>query len=91
MKNQTWQHPYRLVANPQGVFAFWPESISASEVDLNETFEFSVKIEAEGFEPVNHFFNIPITSEAGDVESFSMGRTFKLPDLYLFPPGGEDD
>jgi competence protein ComFB len=91
MKNQNWQNPYTLVANTQGVFAFWPESVSAEEANRFETFEYSVTIEAEGFETMRHYFTISISSEAGDVESFSMGRTFKLPDLYLFPPGNDED
>jgi competence protein ComFB len=91
MKNRNWQNPCVLVENTQGVFTFWPESISADAVDARESFEYSVKIEAEGFETVNHVFTIPVVSEAGDAESFSMGRTFKLADLYLFPPGGDED
>lgn len=91
MKNRNWQNPCMLVANTQGAFTFWPESIAAEAVGIHETFEYSVRIEAEGFEPMNHFFTIPVVSEAGDAESFSMGRTFKLSDLYLFPPGGDED
>jgi competence protein ComFB len=91
MKSRNWQNPYMLVANTQGTFAFWPESISTKAVDVRENFEYSVRIEAEGFEPMNHFFTIPVVSEAGDVESFSMGRTFKLSDLYLFPPGEDEN
>jgi competence protein ComFB len=91
MKNRNWQNPCILVANTQGAFTFWPESVSAREAHIRENFEYSVKIEAAGFETMNHFFAIPVISEAGDAESFSMDRTFKLPDLYLFPPGGDED
>jgi competence protein ComFB len=91
MKNQNWQNPCTLVANTQGVFTFWPDYVSADKANLSDTFEFSVIIKADGFEPLNHLFTIPLTSEAGDVESFSMGRTYKLQDLYLFPPGDEED
>ena len=91
MKNRNWQNPCILVANTQGAFTFWPESISAGAVNTRENFEYSVRIEAKGFETMNHFFSIPVLSEPGDIESFSMDRTFKLPDLYLFPPGGDED
>jgi competence protein ComFB len=91
MKNRNWQNPCALVANTQGAFTFWPESISAGDVNVQENFGYSVKIEAEGFETMNHFFTIPVVSEAGNAESFSMDRTFKLPDLCLFPPGGDED
>jgi competence protein ComFB len=91
MKNRNWENPCTLVANTQGAFTFWPDSVSAAEAQLPEDFEYSVKIEAEGFEAVNHFFKIPVVSEIGETESFSMDRTFKLPDIYLFPPGGDTD
>jgi competence protein ComFB len=91
MKNRNWQNPCILVENTQGAFTFWPESISAKEINTRKNFEYSVRIEAVGFETINHFFAIPVVSEVGDAESFSMDRTFKLPDLYLFPPGGDED
>jgi competence protein ComFB len=91
MKNRNWENPSALVANTQGAFTFWPESVSAAETRLREDFEYSVRIEAEGFEAINHFFTVPVVSESEEVESFSMDRTFKLPDLYLFPPGGDGD
>jgi competence protein ComFB len=91
MKNRNWQNPCALVENTQGAFTFWPESLSAGAVKIRENFEYSVTVAAEGFETMHHFFAIPVISEAGDAESFSMERTFKLPDLYLFPPGLDDD
>jgi competence protein ComFB len=91
MKNRNWQNPCTLVANTQGAFTFWPESVSARDVNIQENFEYSVRIAAEGYETMYHFFAIPVVSEAGNAESFSMDRTFKLPDLCLFPPGGDED
>jgi competence protein ComFB len=91
MKNRNWENPCTLVANTQGTFTFWPESISAGATHILEDFEYSVRIEANGFEAVNHFFKIPIASETEEVESFSMDRTFKLPDIYLFPPGEDGE
>jgi competence protein ComFB len=91
MKNRNWQNPCTLVANTQGAFTFWPESIPATEAGARKSFEYSLKIEAAGFETLSHFFEVPVLSEAGDAESFSMDRTHKLPDLYLFPPGGDED
>ncbi|AEF84482.1 conserved hypothetical protein [Treponema primitia ZAS-2] len=91
MKDQGWQNPYSLVANTQGTFTFWPESIPADTADIRKPFEYSIRIESEGLETLNHFFQVPVVSESRSAGSFSMGRTFKLPDLYMFPPGGDDD
>jgi competence protein ComFB len=91
MKDRNWQNPYKLVYNTEGTFAFWPEPVSAESINARATFEYSVKIEAPGLEDLTHFFKIPVISEIQTAGSFSMERTFKLPDLYMFPPGGEED
>jgi competence protein ComFB len=91
MKDNNWQNPYNLVANTEGTFTFWPTPIPAEEADLHRIFEYSVRLEAPGFEVLNHFFKIPVISEIQSAAVYSMDRTFKLPDLYMFPPGGDEE
>ncbi|MDR1277340.1 MAG: late competence development ComFB family protein [Treponema sp.] len=91
MKDSNWQNPYHIVSNTEGTFTFWPSSIPAESADVHRIFEYSIKIEAPDFEPLNHFFKIPVISEIQSAASFSLGRTFKLPDLYMFPPGEDDE
>ncbi|MDR0732370.1 MAG: late competence development ComFB family protein [Treponema sp.] len=91
MKDNNWQNPYTLVPNTEGTFTFWPNPIPAGESNLHEVFEFNVKVESEEFETLNHFFKIPVISDAHIVSSFSLSHTIKLPDLYLFPPGNDED
>jgi competence protein ComFB len=91
MKNRNWQNPYRMVSNTAGTFTFWPDSIPAEAADTHSIFEYSVKIEVPGFEILQHYFKIPVISELQAAGTFSMERTFKLPDLYVFPPGGDED
>ena len=91
MKNENWQNPFHLVLNTGGTFAFWPAPIPAEGADIHRIFEYSIRIEAPGFEILNHFMKIPVLSELNEASSYSMARTFKLPDLYMFPPGSEED
>ncbi|MDR0670627.1 MAG: late competence development ComFB family protein [Treponema sp.] len=91
MKDNNWQNPYTLVPNTAGTFTFWPNPIPADESNLHEVFEFNVRIESEEFETLNHFFKIPVISDAHTVTSFSLAHTIKLPDLYLFPPGNDEE
>ncbi len=91
MIDANWQNPYRLVANTAGTFSFWPKPEAAGGVGETRKFDFAVVARAPGFEELRHFFEIPVASEAVAALSFSMQRTFKLPDLYLFPPGEEED
>jgi competence protein ComFB len=91
MKDHNWQNPYYLVPNTTGTFTFWPNAITADSEGIRKVFEYAVEIEAPGFETLHHVFNIPVISEFQNASSFSLGRTFKLPDLFMFPPGGDEE
>jgi competence protein ComFB len=91
MKDSNWQNPYNLVSNTEGTFTFWPTPVPAEMANVHKIFEYSIRIEAPEFETLNHFFKIPVISEIQSVAAYFMGRTFKLPDLYMFPPGGDED
>jgi competence protein ComFB len=90
MKDNNWQNPYVLIPNTSGSFTFWPRPVPAEKPEIPGGFEFTVKITSEDFAELNHIFTIPVTSEQVSTR-FSLSRTFKLPDLYLFPPGEEKD
>jgi len=87
MKDRNWQNPCRVVPNTEGTFSFWPAVVEASTVSENKVFEFSIRVNSVEFETLIHFFDIPVTSEIQAAGSFTLNRTFKLPDLYMFPPG----
>jgi competence protein ComFB len=87
MKDGNWQNPYVLVANTEGTFSFWPNPVPALKMDEHKIFEFSIKIEGQDLETLHHFFKLPVISELQTTNTFSLHRTFKLPDLYMFPPG----
>jgi competence protein ComFB len=87
MRNHNWQNPYILVSNTPGAFNFWPAPVSAEASDIHKVFEYSLKIESSEYEPLTHFFKIPTVSKMQVPFSYSLDRTFKLPDLYMFPPG----
>ena len=91
MKDRNWQNPHQMVANTNGNYSFWPAPVETKGAGENKIFEYSLKVSSQEFEPLNHFFNVAATSEIETAGFFSLGRTFKLPDLYLFPPGGEED
>jgi competence protein ComFB len=90
MKDHNWQNPYHLVSHIEGTYTFWPRPIPADKAGIHKIFEFAIQIEEPGFERMYHIFNIPVLSELKTANSFSMGRTFKLPDIFMFPPGGDD-
>jgi len=87
MKDSNWQNPCHVVSNNEGNYSFWPAADRASGINKHKIFEYTIKVTAPGFETLVHFFKIPVASEIRAADSFSLSRTFKLPDLYLFPPG----
>jgi competence protein ComFB len=91
MKDSNWQNPCTLVPNTEGTFTFWPNPIPAEGGNMHQVFEFNVRVESGEFETLNHFFKIPVISDIHAQSSFSLDHTVKLPDLYLFPPGNDED
>jgi competence protein ComFB len=91
MKDSNWQNPYTLVSNTEGTFTFWPNPVPAEQPNEHKVFEFTVKVESPEYETLTHFFRIPVISDSQTALAYSMDRTVKLPDLYMFPPGDEDE
>jgi len=87
MKNANWQNPCHIVSNMEGNFSFWPASAPASKVKTHKIFDYSLRVTSPEFETLIHVFKIPVASEVQPASSFALDRTFKLPDLYMFPPG----
>ena len=87
MKDANWHNPCRLVHNTEGSFSFWPAPVKASRANTRKIFTYTLRVSGPEFETLTHFFKIPVASETQAASSFSLERTFKLPDLYMFPPG----
>lgn len=90
MRNNNWQNPFTMVSSTPGAFSFWPAPIIADAPDVTKEFKFSIRITSADYEPLSHFFSISSTSKFHTPHSYALNRTFKLPDLYLFPPGEEE-
>ena len=87
MRNSNWQNPFQMVPSTPGSFSFWPSPIIADVPDAIKSFKFSIKVNSPDYEPLNHFFNITTTSKFHNPQSYALNSTFRLPDLYIFPPG----
>ena len=90
MKDSNWQNPFNLVSHTNGIFTFWPAPIPAEKIDEHATFEFTIQIDDKEYDTLNHVFRIPVASEILTIDSFSLKRSFKLPDLYMFTPGANE-
>nr|AGS53818.1 hypothetical protein [uncultured bacterium contig00054] len=87
MRNSNWQNPYRMVKSTAGAFSFWPMPLLTDNADVAQDFKYSIKVQSPDYEVLNHFFTITSVSRFHAPHSYALNRTYKLPDLYLFPPG----
>ncbi|MFW5718161.1 MAG: late competence development ComFB family protein [Spirochaetota bacterium] len=85
MLDSRWQNPYEIVPNTAGTYLFWPTPVPAESHGIERTFEFEIRVEADSYEPLRHFFSIERTSTAQIPDALEMSGEHRLPDLYLLP------
>jgi competence protein ComFB len=85
MKDPGWSNPCALISKTGGTYTFWPRAERAQASGESRVFNYTILVEAQGFEPLVHTFAIPIESGTDYDITFSMSQAFKLADLYLFP------
>ncbi len=86
-----WHNPFHLVSNTAGTFLFWPPPVKAEKAGEERTFSFEIRIAEEGYEEINHFFEMPLTAEDSYEENFNTTNSFKVKDLYLFQKSTDAD
>lgn len=91
MRNINWQNPFKMIPSTPGAFSFWPAPITADIPEITKEFKFTIKVESADYETLSHFFSITSSSKFHTPHSYALNRTYKLPDLYLFPPGGDEE
>ncbi|MFO7848697.1 MAG: late competence development ComFB family protein [Spirochaetia bacterium] len=85
MIDYTWQNPYFVVESIQGNFTFFPRPVEANDAGEKRHFNFEICIEAEGFSPFKHYFELELVSSDTVIRTFNVQNTFKVGELYLFP------
>jgi len=85
MLDSRWQNPYRIVTNTAGTYLFWPAPVPAKTEAQGRTFEFEVRVEAGGFDPLHHFFTLERSASAQIPDALEVSGEHRLPDLYLLP------
>jgi len=85
MIDYTWQNPYFIVESTRGHFTFLPQPEKAEKVGEEKGFSFEVRVDADGFTPLQHFFEIKVIAQNEVRHNFSAQHTYKIGELYLFP------
>jgi competence protein ComFB len=85
MIDYTWQNPYLVVESIRGNFTFLPRPIQAENMEESRHFPFELCLDADGFSPLQHFFELDLTAENELRHSFHAQHTLRCGELYLFP------
>ncbi|MFP4179757.1 MAG: late competence development ComFB family protein [Spirochaetaceae bacterium] len=85
MIDYTWQNPYYVVDSIQGNFTFFPRPIKAEKAGEQRNFNFEICIDADGFSPLRHYFELEVASSNTVNYTFNVHNTFRVGELYLFP------
>ncbi|GMO63172.1 MAG: late competence development ComFB family protein [Termitinemataceae bacterium] len=88
-KDANWPNPCFLMQKTEGAYTFWAKSQQTNKINESAKFSFVIKAESDGMEPLQHVFELPLVSEDRENTVFSMARTYKISDLYMFPLGQE--
>ncbi|RKX92766.1 MAG: competence protein ComFB [Spirochaetes bacterium] len=90
MIDNTWENPYLVVKSTRGNFSFMPRPVPAEEENEQRLFSMELRVKKEGFEELNHFFDLTLKSEKDIKTSYNIKLTYKTEPLYLFPEGDEE-
>lgn len=91
MVDPNWQNPFVLAGATGGTYIFWPKPIPASGGDDRRSFVFEISVEVPGFDPLSHFIELELSPDKAERLDFSLQRVYKIPDLYLFPEGQNEE
>ncbi|MBQ0001971.1 MAG: late competence development ComFB family protein [Treponema sp.] len=90
MIDQTWANPTKTYQSTKGTYSFCVKPEEAKEEKLVTNFQFTIQVEAEGYEPTQYAFSTPVTSEILRENRGLSLYSLKLQDLFMFPVGSEN-
>lgn len=81
----SWENPYHITTHTPGTFTFWVKPVGAKKDGVKKVFSFEIRAEINGYDPLNHFFELGVTSEAFLRTAYTAEHSFILSDLHVFP------
>ncbi|MBQ1948777.1 MAG: late competence development ComFB family protein [Treponema sp.] len=84
MQDSSWANPAATFKSTNGVFSFWPKSITAGKGNICKRFHFTITASANGFASTTLGIDIDIASDVAKKKQFGSTLTYKVPDLILF-------
>jgi competence protein ComFB len=91
MIDRSWPNPYFVVRSTRGSFSFWPKPVKAIRKGERRDFCLEIIADSEGFQTTRHFIELQLTAVEEYCTTFSMERSHKVENLYLFGETSEEE
>lgn len=85
MIDYTWSNPCTTDARSKSTYTFLVKPVDAETENESKVFDFTINIEAEGFDNLAYSFSIPVISSAKPRLSLNSTYSLKIQDLFMFP------
>lgn len=89
--DSSWENPCKINSHTPGTFNFWVKPVAATREGENRVFPFEIKVEKQGFDSIDYYFEIGVTSESVIRTAYNSEHSYMLPDLHMFPVDTESD
>lgn len=89
--DSSWDNPYAISEHTPGTYTFWVRPQSTTKNGEKKVYSFEIRIRQKEYEPINHFFEVGVTSEPYLRTAYSAEHSFIIPDLHLFKADAELD
>ncbi len=87
MMDASWANPCTTFRNTNGRYSFWVAPEASLKNNIEKTFDFTVEIECEGYDPTCYTFSMSLTSKIEDPHKLDSTSTYRIRDLQLFKHG----
>jgi len=84
MIDYTFSNPYKICKQTKGAFCFWMKSIPAEKAEITKTFQLILEVEAPGYTPLKHHFEITLKSDNSIHSTLDSNYSIKIKDFVLF-------
>lgn len=87
MMDITWPNPCNTFQATQGSYSFWCLPVPSEKEGEARTFDFTLDINADGYQSVTFSFSVPVTSEKIDRREVNSTFSLNIQDIFLFKEG----
>jgi competence protein ComFB len=85
MCDLSWTNPCKTFNSTKGNFSFWVKYRYTEKLNEQKSFNFTIDVAANGYDPVSYSFDVNLMSEPTVRTELNLVYSHKVPDFFLFP------